>query len=217
MVALQQAGGAASVRVVPTFSEVLALPEAPSVIAVDIPIGLLDAAVPGGRPPDPAARKLLGTGRGSSVFSPPVRGALESMTFQEAGAANRASSSHTIGISLQAFGLFPKLLEVDRAMTAETQGRVLEVHPELSFFEMAGGVPARHAKKTLSGRAERIALLAGAGLAHRGGKLAGAAPDDILDALAACWTARRIAVGQAIRVPRDAPVDLRGLRMEIWR
>src|ERR1019366_504122 len=174
----------------------------------DIPIGLLDAAVPGGRPPDSPARKLLGTDRGSSVFSPPVRGALESTTFQEASNANRASSSYAIGISLQAFGLFPKLLEVDRAMSAGKQGRVLEVHPELSFFEMAGGAPARHAKRTLAGRAERAALLAEAGFDYHGGRLAGAAADDILDALAACWTARRIAEGQAIRVPDEPRTDV---------
>ena len=204
-------------RIVRTFTEVLALPEAPSVIAIDIPIGLLDAAVPGGRPPDAIARRLLGPSRGASVFPPPVRSALESTTFSDASTANRASSSHSMGVSPQAFGIFAKLSEVDGLMQPATQGRVFEVHPELSFFEMAGGVPAKHAKKTLAGRAERTALLAAAGLAEGVVPMPGAAADNVLDALAACWTARRIATGQAVRIPDNPPNDGRGLRMEIWR
>jgi predicted RNase H-like nuclease len=51
-----------------TFALALALPQHPRVIAVDIPIGLLSAAQPGGRGCDREARKLLGK-RGSSVFS----------------------------------------------------------------------------------------------------------------------------------------------------
>jgi len=46
-------------------------------------------------------------------------------------------------------------------------------------------------------------------------RLPGAAEDDLLDAGAACWGARRVATGTAVRVPQPAPVDRRGLRMEI--
>ncbi len=48
-------------------------------------------------------------------------------------------------------------------------------------------------------------------------RVSGAATDDVLDALVACWTARRIHAGTAIRLPPTAPVDARGLRMEPWR
>jgi predicted RNase H-like nuclease len=45
--------------------------------------------------------------------------------------------------------------------------------------------------------------------------------DDVLDAHAVCWTARRIASGAARRLPAGAsdeavPTNDRGLRMEIW-
>src|SRR5450759_4241933 len=56
--------------------------------SVFIPIGLLDAALPGGRACDMAARKLLGPKRGSSVFPPPVRAALDCRTYPEALQAN---------------------------------------------------------------------------------------------------------------------------------
>jgi hypothetical protein len=42
----------------------------------------------------------------------------------------------------------------------------------------------------------------------------------VLDAHAACWTARRLHDGRAERCPprsEDAPRTTRGLRMEIWR
>lgn len=46
----------------------------------------------------------------------------------------------------------------------------------------------------------------------------GVASDDVLDAHAACWTARRIHHGTAERLPPgDPPRNARGLRMEIWR
>ncbi len=42
-----------------------------------------------------------------------------------------------------------------------------------------------------------------------------AQPDDLLDAIVAVWTARRVAEGVAERLPPDPLVDRRGLRMEI--
>jgi len=102
-------------------------------------------------------------------------------------------------------------------MRPRDQARIFEVHPEVSFFEMAGGRAARHGKKTGSGRAERARLLQAAGFAVPASPPRGAAMDDVLDALAACWTARRIRSGSAIRTPPDPPVDAHGLRMELWR
>ena len=67
-------------RVVPRFAEVIAAPEAPAIIAVDIPIGLPEQAGRGGRTADDAVRSLLGARR-SSVFSVPSRRAV----FAEVG------------------------------------------------------------------------------------------------------------------------------------
>ena len=42
-----------------------------------------------------------------------------------------------------------------------------------------------------------------------------AGEDDLLDAFAALWTARRIVAGAAITVPATPPQDVFGLRMEM--
>ena len=42
-----------------------------------------------------------------------------------------------------------------------------------------------------------------------------AAPDEVLDAAAACWTAQRVADGLAERLPETPELDRRGRRMEI--
>jgi predicted RNase H-like nuclease len=80
-------------------------------------------------------------------------------------------------------------------------------------------MPARlPAVQTLSDCRARLALLTAADLSDIPTKLAGAAPDDVLDALAACWSAERIHLGTAETLPiGSAPVDARGLRMEIRR
>src|SRR5262245_52012138 len=62
-----------STRLCAAFEQVLALPERPLSVAVDMPIGLLDRAAPGGRGCDRDARSALGRPRASSVFSPPTR------------------------------------------------------------------------------------------------------------------------------------------------
>jgi predicted RNase H-like nuclease len=59
-----------------TFAEILTLSEIPEFIAVDIPIGLSEEAIPGGRDCDHLTRRILGQHRGRSVFSSPVRAAL---------------------------------------------------------------------------------------------------------------------------------------------
>jgi predicted RNase H-like nuclease len=67
-------GDEVRVGVVPRFADVLAAPEAPRIVAVDIPIGLPDNVGRGGRAAENAVRPLLGA-RQSSVFSVPSRAA----------------------------------------------------------------------------------------------------------------------------------------------
>src|SRR4051812_9727643 len=85
---LDVTSGATTISVVTTFADVLALPQ-PAVIAVDIPVGLLHAAVGGGRDCERLARPLLGPRRCSSVFSAPVRSALAAQSFAAACQLNR--------------------------------------------------------------------------------------------------------------------------------
>ena len=208
-------------RVAPDFWSVQTFATTAQVITVDIPIGLLDHAIPGGRECDTLARKILGSKRASSVFPPPVRAVLECNTYENALNANRDSSDHALGISKQCFGILPKIREVDRFITPSLQQTVFEIHPELCFSGMNNGHAMSLRKSTQEGIAARMGLLVqngfGAFLSQAlRSRIPGAGKDDILDACAACWTARRIALGVATHIPASPPLDSRGLRMEMW-
>jgi len=200
-----------------SFSELVSLPENPAPIAVDIPIGLLDRAEPGGRTCDRAARVILGRSRASSVFTPPTRTALQARAYREAMRMNGA------GMSRQAFNIMGKIREVDELMEPNLQDRVFEAHPELALMGL-GGRPMRHKKKTPAGWREREALVAPSFGRHyidpsqvldRFGR-SRLATDDVLDAYALAITAERIHTRSAVRLPESAPDrDAKRLRMEI--
>lgn len=214
--------GQVRLRLVPRFASLLLLTESPRITCVDVPIGLLDHAEPGGRACDRAARAVLGWPRRASVFSPPVRAALGARDHTAASAANRASSVAAVGISKQTFGILEKIREADLAMRPGAQTRVKECHPELSFMELANGKPLADGKKTAAGQSARLSLLRGAGFPDPRRSMTevarpGVATDDVLDAHVCCWTALRIAEGTAVRLPDHPPRDAHGLHMEIWR
>jgi len=122
-------------------------------LAIDIPIGLLD----GSRACDKAARKLLGQPRGTSVFPAPCRAALGAQSYAEASSTNRHKTRR--GLSRQAWGIAPKIKQVDDAITADCQRWAFEVHPEVCFWALAGERPMAHGKKTKAGVSERLDLL----------------------------------------------------------
>lgn len=190
----------------PTLAALIAQAEADGELAwigVDIPIGLSDDRP---RQADLMVRQWLGA-RSASLFLTPVRGALMLPDYPAAVAENRRITA--AGFSRQAYGLRTKIVEVD-ALVAGGEQRVFEVHPELSFTVMAGR-PARHGKKTWAGLQERLNLLAEHGLpldAQLQGSSGRAAADDVLDATAAAWTARRRRAGAAQPRP-DPPQPLR--------
>jgi predicted RNase H-like nuclease len=225
-VLLPAAGHApARIHVAATFAELLALPENPMRIAVDMPIGLADRAGPGGRLCDIEARTRLGARR-SSVFTVPARAAVMQRDYQAACAQAFAASDPPRKVSKQCFYLFPKMREIDALITPARQSRIFECHPEVAFSVMNGERPLDEPKKVKSrphqpGLALRRGLLSAAGMPA--GLLAGnltlprgVAADDLLDALACAWTARRVHLGAALRLPASPPVDGRGLHMEIW-
>ena len=212
------------IRVIPSFSEILAMPEAPVHIAVDMPIGLADRVGPGGRACDIEARRRLGK-RQSSVFTVPARAAVMEADYRRACAVALAHSAPPRKVSKQCFHLFPKIREMDAILTPHMQDRIFECHPELAFWAMNGEQPLREPKKVKSrahppGLALRRRLLLAGGMPamvlEEGGALPkGVGADDLLDAAACAWTARRALQGQAVRLPQQPPVDARGLRMEI--
>ena len=182
-----------------------------SVIAIDIPIGLPDR---GRRQADLLIRKAVGP-RWASVFMTPVRPSLEAADFATATAASRRLAGE--GISRQAFALQAKILQVDN-WVRQTRHRVVEVHPEASFAQLAGA-PLHSAKSTWAGIAQRRQLLTEAGivlpddLGTAGEK---AAVDDILDAAAAAWTAMRVIRDQARPHPDPPELFSDGLASAIW-
>jgi predicted RNase H-like nuclease len=191
-----------------SFAAVLAgLPD-DAIVAVDIPIGLEEQYTFGGRECDRLARAQLGRLRGTSVFPAPPRPALP---------ARSLSAARSLGwpATLQALNISEKVEQVDHAMTPALQDRVFEVHPELSFSELNGGHPVVSKKRIRAGRDERWALLECARQTKPERPHAGEAEDDLLDACAAAWSARRIARDGGGCLPEDPPHDARGLRMEI--
>ena len=165
------------------------------VIAVDVPIGF------GPRRADAAARAYL-RGAASTVFTTPTREVLK-MRFGPG-----------LGVSAQAHALGPRILHVTELARADARFR--EVHPEVSFREMNGRKPLRYRKRSAGGVLERINLLRTEGIELAGVDAAAEAPlDDVLDAAAAAWTARRLSLGAARPLP-DPPEEVDGYAVAIW-
>lgn len=201
-----------------TFRDLLDAYLEPTVIGVDVPIGL---ATGNGRACDSLARKLLGFPRSSSVFSAPDRRILGRATYDEANATSKHLT--TRGISRQTFGIMKKIAEVDAVMTPSLQARVFEVHPEVSFRALNNEQAMACSKKRTAGFEERRSLLAAAFphalLPARRPQLkalaSGVPADDALDALVAAWSAARFAKGTSVSLPASPETDSHGLAMTI--
>jgi predicted RNase H-like nuclease len=201
-----------SVSVVDVVAIIRSRPADLACLAIDIPIGLVD----GSRCCDKAARKLLGQPRGTSVFAAPCRAALSGTTHAAASQINREKTGR--GLSQQAFGIIPKVKQVDDAIRAECQCWVLEVHPEVCFWALNQRRAMAHNKKTKDGIVERVAALRPVfpeidrHLATRPSRVGA---DDLLDAAAAAWTALRWHRNEAEFVCSPEP-DPRSLATTIW-
>jgi predicted RNase H-like nuclease len=200
-----------SARVVPDFASLLDATAACAAVAVDIPIGLSED---GRREADYAARRRIGPRR-SSVFPAPARMLLATSTYAEANAQSRSALGR--GLPAQAFNILAKIREADRCITPALQSRVIESHPEVSFWALAGDEPLLNPKRTPGGRSERLRLLdtVYGPAVHGLTPPRGAAWDDLYDACVLAWTASHVAAGAAVHLPPRPQRDARGLRMEI--
>ncbi|WP_115539804.1 DUF429 domain-containing protein [Xanthomonas campestris] len=194
---------------------------AAEVIGVDIPIGLSEHTP---RAADVQARRFVGGRRACSIFAAPLRGMLHAQSQPEASRLHRAlDHDKQRGFGVQSYGLLDKIRHWDAALRSDAAWavRVHEVHPEVSFAVLNGGQGLAAGKKTPAGHAQRVALLGEhVGHARVQALLAAvprrlAAPDDVLDALVACWSAQRIAAGTAGSLPAVVEHDRHGLRMAI--
>jgi len=177
-------------------------------VGIDMPIGLPSHTR---RASDSALRVHLGPRR-SSVFPTPPRVVLGAADYHDALA--RARDATGVGLSKQAWNLVDKIRDVDALMTPDLQPLVSEAHPESSFAELAGA-PLATRKSTTEGRHERMQLLQSSFpdvVDHLSRPVAFTV--DVLDAFAAAWTARRMAVGSA-RWFGDDERDARGLQMKV--
>lgn len=208
-VAMIKEADAIEARLLTSDEELLALFQSCAVVAIDTPIGLAEA---GPRPCDHHARRFLRK-RASSVFPAPLRPLLALRDYAE---ANRvACDLQKRGISKQAWAIVPKVAQVDRLLQRHRhlRGRVYEVHPEVSFAAWNEHEPLAASKHSKEGLAARRAL-AEAHFGELPPLPKHVAENDLLDALAALWTAERILAGRA-RELGDARSDLTGLPMRI--
>lgn len=176
-------------------------------ILVDIPTGLLSSE---SRACDEEASERLGA-RGSTVFSIPFRGIVETNEYPEARKLNDGS------LGSQSWWLFPRIREVDVFLQEYEEARMKthESHPEICFDALADDL--QHSKNTEEGRKERLKVLEendslytqvtekvgkredGAEWHHRISK---GRIDDVLDAAVLALTAKKLKLGSRREEPQ---------------
>ena len=200
-----------------SVQEIVSFRPTHQVIAIDIPIGLPDA---GPRDCDLKARRLLGHPRGCSVFPAPIQAVLSANSYE--GACEKRYRVDGKKMSCQAWSIVKKVKDVDHFLRIKSGHRekFYEVHPEVSFYCLAGERPPLHSKKAALGQDERRKLLEPLFGQHlqsalKERKKLGSEVDDILDAFVAVWTAKRIFLGISKAIPTEWPNDTFGLPMRI--
>jgi predicted RNase H-like nuclease len=210
------------------LSEILSELPPETLIAIDMPIGLPDRVGTGGRGAEQAARQMLAKRR-SSIFTIASRTAvyagdemdLRQDAYQRTNEIALETSDPPRKISIQAFGIFPKIREVDQILRASPSlsQRIFEAHPELAFRALNGGAEMQRPKSTADGLVERRTVLASAGLSKDFLEVKpskDAKTDDFLDACALLLVAGRIAKGEAVSYPDPPGRDAFGLPIAIW-
>ncbi len=195
-------------RVFENLEDVFRLPAL--IFAIDLPLGLPEKFSPGGRECDRLARKLLGPRR-ASIFTPPPREALSSISYQEL-------RERGIKISRQSFNLLLRIREFQRIWKPALAEKVFETHPELLFKLLSGeDLPSKH---RLEGMQKRLELLKKTGLLTdletHWKNFPATLKKDLLDAYACLLVAKRIFKGEARVLPESPPKDLRGIPLAIW-
>ena len=217
-----------NIRTVAKFEEIFQSSEEISVVAVDIPIGLLGIRRDKGRECEELTRnKLTHKDRKSSVFPSPIRKNLDlarQLNFAK-DKVNYFRVSSVNSISRQAYSLLAKISDVDQYLLSKKNeiGRVIEVHPELSFTIANGDESMQHKKSECEGMIERRDALIKVGFnqaqlnqMYNSFLRKDVKIEDIHDACIACWTAENKFQNKAICFPEKPCNDQFGLPMVIW-
>lgn len=224
-------GAIPDVAVHSDFKSLLANYPNDATICVDMPIGLPEQGENGGRSAERAVRALLKKRR-SSVFAIPSRSAVyaaippfEKGTYVKAHAracvVARETSTPPAGFPIQAFGIFPKIREIDALLRTDPnlKQRVFESHPEFAFCILNGLTEMQHNKTLLQGEQERCLVLSNHGLSMQfltTAKFEKAKRDDFLDACVMMLIAKRILTNSAKPYPNPPIQDAFGLPIAIW-
>lgn len=144
-----------------------------------------------------------------------MRAALDCSDYQEALKLSLQIEGKSL--TKQTWAIIPKIKQVDGLMTPAAQSRIREGHPEVSFAHMNGGAALLTSKHTEKGGRDRLSMLTlhfegVTSLVQQHSRIA----EDIIDACAMLWTARRILNNCALALPETPPTDARGLLMQIW-
>jgi len=189
-------------------------------IFIDMPIGLSDSEYT--RTCDEQLRKKLGAEYASSVFSPPIRPALDAPSYVE---ANMISYEYTEKkLTIQSWNITPKIKTLD-GMLQENEAlrdKILESHPEYIFMKLNGGMIYQK-KNTKKGIKHRLELLKDLEKISddffrdikeefRRNEVE---EDDIVDAMALAWAAKKSADTDIKTLPDPPEKDSTGLTMAI--
>jgi predicted RNase H-like nuclease len=175
--------------------------ESQLIIGIDMPV-VLSEVIP--RQADQLARKLLSK-KASSVFTAPTPEMLDQPNYEKASLVSKRLFGKSM--SLQSWYLFPKIKDV-QTMIHHEDIQIYEIHPELSFRAMNNEQVILESKKSPEGFAIRNSLLT----QHfknfifeeirRQYARKYVMDNDILDALAVLWSAKRIQANQASYLPQ---------------
>jgi predicted RNase H-like nuclease len=175
--------------------------ESQLILGIDMPV-VLSEVIP--RQADQLARKLLSK-KASSVFTAPTPEMLDQPNYEKASLVSKRLFGKSM--SLQSWYLFPKIKDVQTMIHHEDM-QIYEIHPELSFRAMNNEQVILESKKTHEGFALRNALLSMhfKNFIFEDIRNQHARKDvmdnDILDALAVLWSAKRIQSNQASYLPQ---------------
>ncbi len=171
------------------------------IIGIDMPV-ILGDEIP--RKADQLARKMLAK-KASSIFTAPTPHMLQQDSYENASLVSKRQFGKSI--SLQSWYLFPKIKDVQTIIDHKNI-KIYEIHPELSFRAMNNEAVVLESKKSAQGFDIRKALLDqyfprfNFEILRNQYLKKEVVDDDILDAIAVLWSAKRIQANKASFIPK---------------